>query len=432
MKTKLKYSIQLRLSVAFALISLLAAAAAGGIAFYDTYHETHDLQDSLLRQTAAYIRPDTPVTQQNDDDNDAHLFIQTAATPADQIILPLPENISDGLHTLTHKKDNYRVFIKSTPQGRIAVLQDNEYREDLAVRAAWNSAVPLLALVPLITLLTIIIMRRTLRPVRLLSLSVENRTGNDLTPLNGEAIPTEIRGFIIAINRLLERTHTAMQQQQRFIADAAHELRSPMTALSLQVERLGKQSLPESASAQVAELQKSLHRNQRLLEQLLSLARAQAAEPQPHTTVAMQPLMRRVIEDILPLADAKDQDIGVTSTANPGIRADETDLYTLIKTLADNAIRYTPAGSRIDLSAEVESNQLVIRVEDNGSGIPPAERKRVFDPFYRILGSGEQGTGLGLPIADTIAKRYGGRITLADSPNFPSGLLVTVSLPLNS
>ena len=174
MKTKLKYSIQLRLSVAFALISLLAAAAAGGIAFYDTYHETHDLQDSLLRQTATYIRPDTPVTQQDDDDNDAHIFIQTPVTPANQIILPLPENISDGLHTLTHKKDNYRVFIKSTPQGRIAVLQDNEYREDLAVRAAWNSAIPLLALVPLITLLTIIIMRRTLRPVRLLSLSVDH------------------------------------------------------------------------------------------------------------------------------------------------------------------------------------------------------------------------------------------------------------------
>ena len=137
-----------------------------------------------------------------------------------------------------------------------------------------------------------------------------------------------------------------------------------------------------------------------------------------------------MIADLLPLVEAKGQDIGVVSEGNPHICADETDLYTLIKTLADNAIRYTPTGSRIDLSAEVRHGQLLLCVEDDGPGIPASERRRVLDPFYRVLGSGEQGTGLGLSIAQTIAQRYGGRIELADSQQFASGLRVTVYLPV--
>lgn len=428
MKQKLKNSIQLRLSIAFALVSLLAAAAAGGIAFYDTYRETHELQDSILRQTAAYINPSVAVSDQ-DDDEDARIFVQTPATPADRQILPLSENIADGIHMLTHQGDSYRAFVKTTPQGRIAVIQENEYREDFALQSAWNSAIPLLALLPLTTLLTTVIMYRALRPVRELSHNIENRRDNDLAPLDTDAVPTEIHGFVTAVNRLFARTAEAMEQQQRFIADAAHELRSPMTALSLQAERLGGQNLPENARDQVEKLQQSIRRNHHLLEQLLSLARAQASENQPQTPVALQPLLRRIIEDLLPLAVAKNQDIGVVSESSPQFPANETDLYTLIKTLADNAIRYSPDGSRIDLCAEKQGGSLVISVEDNGPGIPKAERSRVFDPFYRILGSGEQGTGLGLSIASTIAARYGGTVELADSPNFPSGLKVTVRLP---
>ncbi|MCP2041755.1 signal transduction histidine kinase [Neisseria sp. HSC-16F19] len=433
MKRKFRHSIQLRLSLAFALVALLVAAAAGGIAFYDTYRETHELQDELLRQTAVYVEPDLDVVDPDEGDDDLRIFIQTPATPAKDLIVPLPPGIGEGFHTLREPGDDdtYRVFVKHTPQGPVAVLQENEYREEFALRAAWGSAIPLLVLVPLMIVLTMVVLRRTLRPVRALSHEVENRREHDMAPLDDSAIPAEIHGFVVAINRLLARTGAAMQQQQRFIADAAHELRSPMTALSLQAERLAKQPLPEDAREQVAALQQGIRRNHQLLEQLLSLARAQAAENRVYTAQALQPLLARVIADVLPLAEVKGQDIGVVSDGNPSICADETDLYTLIKTLADNAIRYTPAGSRIDLSAQVQHGQLLLCVEDNGPGIPAAERRRVLDPFYRILGSGEQGTGLGLSIAQTIAQRYGGRIELADSRQFASGLRVTVYLPLS-
>ena len=434
-----RHSIQLRLAAALSAALLLAALLAGGFAFYDSYRSTNKLQDDLLRQIAAHIDPNR-LPENTESQRDAHIRIQTPAGERarsrdsddnDDDYITLPANLPEGLHTFQEPDgdDTYRAYIRHTPQGSVAVLQENDFREDMAERAAWSSALPLILLAPLSILLTIFIVRRTMQPVHRLSQSLEARRSSDLAPLSTENIPNEIRGFIQAINRLLERTHQAMQQQQRFIADAAHELRSPMTALSLQAERLAANSLPEPAAGQLASLLQGIHRNRRLLEQLLSLSRAQAPESQrPQERLASQDLFRSVIEDLLPLAEAKEQDLGVSSPANPVFHANEADLYTLVKTLADNAIRYTPPGSQIDLSAEETPSHIIFRIEDNGPGIPPAERSRVFDPFYRILGSGQEGTGLGLSIARTIAERHGGHIELAQSPHHPSGLLVSVYL----
>ena len=434
-----RHSIQLRLAAALSAALLLAALLAGGFAFYDSYRSTNKLQDDLLRQIAAHIDPNR-LPENTESQRDAHIRIQTPAGERarsrdsdddDDDHITLPANLPEGLHTFREPDgdDTYRAYIRHTPQGPVAVLQENDFREDMAEHAAWNSALPLILLAPLSILLTIFIVRRTMQPVHRLSQSLEARRSSDLAPLSTENIPNEIRGFIQAINRLLERTYQAMQQQQRFIADAAHELRSPMTALSLQAERLATNSLPEPAAGQLASLLQGIHRNRRLLEQLLSLSRAQAPEAQrPQERLASQDLFRSVIEDLLPLAEAKEQDFGVSSPANPVFHANEADLYTLVKTLADNAIRYTPPGSQIDLSAEETPSHIIFRIEDNGPGIPPAERSRVFDPFYRILGSGQEGTGLGLSIARTIAERHGGRIELAQSPHHPSGLLVSVYL----
>lgn len=426
-----RHSIQLRLAAAFSTVILLAALLAGGLAFYDSYHSTHQLQDDLLRQIAAYIDPQR-LPENTESHRDAHIRIQTSAAPHhDDDYINLPPDLPDGLHTVREPDDDdtYRAYISNTPLGQIAVLQENDFRDDMAEQAAWNSALPLLLFTPLAIALTVIIVRRTMSPVHRLSQNVESRHDHDLTPLPDTDIPNEIRGFVSAINRLLQRTQAAMQQQQRFIADAAHELRSPMTALSLQAERLATHNLPEPAASQLATLLQGIHRNRKLLEQLLSLSRAQAPEAQrPKTKLHSQELFRSVVEDLLPLAEAKEQDLGVADPADPVFYANEADLYTLLKTLADNAICYAPPRSQIDLSATETDEHIILRVEDNGHGIPAAERRRVFDPFYRILGSGVQGTGLGLPIAQAIIQRYGGRIELADSQRFSSGLLVSAYL----
>ena len=425
----IKQSLQVKISLALICMLLPLSILAGIFSYYDTYHETQEVQDDLLRQVANYLDPSDADDEKHSLDNDNKISVQFPNTP--NPIVSLPEQISDGLHTIQADDDDdyYRVYTRNTKQGRIAVMQESDYREELAEMAAVQSILPMLLALPLIILLTVWITHSAMRSVKTLSNDLEQCQINDLSPMDTQNIPSEIQGFVVAINNLLQRTDENVRQQQRFIADAAHELRSPMTALSLQAERLNNMQLSAEAREQSALLQQSIQRNRHLLEQLLSLARAQAPETQrPKTLISLQNQFRRVLQELMPLALAKGQDIGVAVENDCQIHADDTEIYTLIKTFADNAIRYTPKGGRIDLGFDETAEYLNIWVEDDGPGIPPSERQRVIDPFYRILGTEQQGTGLGLSIADTIVKRHQGRLKLADSRRFDSGLLIIAEL----
>ena len=428
----LKQSLQVRISIALILMFLPLSIIAGAFSYYQTYHEAEELQDDLLRQTAAYINPKTTDYTQIGSEN--HILIQTFGQ---EDTVPLSNTLGEGFHTIKggvdddddDDDDEYRAYIHQTPQGKIAVLQETEYRDDLAATAAYQSVLPLLIALPLMILLTVWITYRAMRPVKTLSASLGQRRSDDLSPLDGEGVPSEIQGFVTAINQLLQRTGENIRRQQRFIADAAHELRSPLTALSLQAERLTKLPQSDEAREQTGLILQSIQRNRHLLEQLLTHARAQGSETQRNLTdISLQAQFRRVLQELMPLALDKQQDIGVAVENDLRIRADDTEIYTLIKTFTDNAIRYTPAGGRIDIGFSETPTTLTIWVEDDGPGIPAAERSRVTDAFYRILGTEQQGTGLGLSIADAIAKRYGGKLILADSRNFAHGLLIQAQL----
>ncbi len=428
----LKQSLQVRISIALILMFLPLSIIAGAFSYYQTYHEAEELQDDLLRQTAAYINPKTTDYTQIGSEN--HILIQTFGQ---EDTVPLSNTLGEGFHTIKggvdddddDDDDEYRAYIHQTPQGKIAVLQETEYRDDLAATAAYQSVLPLLIALPLMILLTVWITYRAMRPVKTLSASLGQRRSDDLSPLDGEGVPSEIQGFVTAINQLLQRTGENIRRQQRFIADAAHELRSPLTALSLQAERLTKLPQSDEAREQTGLILQSIQRNRHLLEQLLTHARAQGSETQRNLTdISLQAQFRRVLQELMPLALNKQQDIGVAVENDLRIRADDTEIYTLIKTFTDNAIRYTPAGGRIDIGFSETPTTLTIWVEDDGPGIPAAERSRVTDAFYRILGTEQQGTGLGLSIADAIAKRYGGKLILADSRNFAHGLLIQADL----
>lgn len=425
----LKQSLQVRISIALILMFLPLSIIAGAFSYYQTYHEAKELQDDLLRQTAAYINPKTTDYTQIGSEN--HILIQTFGQ---EDTVPLSNTLGEGFHTIKggvddDDDDEYRAYVRQTPQGKIAVLQETEYRDDLAATAAYQSVLPLLIALPLMILLTVWITYRAMRPVKTLSASLGQRRSDDLSPLDGEGVPSEIQGFVTAINQLLQRTGENIRRQQRFIADAAHELRSPLTALSLQAERLTKLPQSDEAREQTGLILQSIQRNRHLLEQLLTHARAQGSETQRNLTdISLQAQFRRVLQELMPLALDKQQDIGVAVENDIRIRADDTEIYTLIKTFTDNAIRYTPAGGRIDIGFSETPTTLTIWVEDDGPGIPAAERSRVTDAFYRILGTEQQGTGLGLSIADAIAKRYGGKLILADSRNFAHGLLIQAEL----
>lgn len=303
-------------------------------------------------------------------------------------------------------------------------MRDKEARE-----SAWHSLLPFLILFPVLLLVVGDLMRKMFRPIATLSADIDQRDEQALHPIDESHVPSEIRPFVVASNRLLGRVAQSVDNQRRFVADAAHELRSPMTALSLQAERLAATEMPAAARERLLPLSRGIERSRNLIDQLLSLAAAQSSSNAAPTRVSVLHIYRRILEDLLPLADRKNIDIGVESSEDVQVNINETDLLILIRNRVDNAIRYTPPGGRIDLSVKREQGAVILQVSDTGPGITVEEQARVFDPFYRSLGTDESGSGLGLSIVKAIADGTRLKVDLGFTDVIEnSGLCVTVSI----
>ena len=228
----------------------------------------------------------------------------------------------------------------------------------------------------LLPLLVGYLIRKMLQPLKIMAAELEFRSEPVWQEIAAGGVPSEIRPFVVAIKRLLARVAQSVAAQRRFLADAAHELRSPLTALSLQAELLEAAEMPEEARMRLAALRRGIGRTRNLLDQLLALARAQSqtGEPRPVRLICV---IRQVLEDLMPLAEAKHTDIGVVRQDDIVVQASEMDLTILVRNLVDNAIRYTPVGGKIDLAVEAGADSAVFRVDDTGPGIPPHQRERV-------------------------------------------------------
>jgi two-component system OmpR family sensor kinase len=444
-KKRLRNSLQIRLSVWLSLAILSVALIAGIFAFLSAFDEAHELQDDVLRQVATLLdRHGLTVPQarnsgpQADSDPESRVFVQVlskippndlsgAATPT----LALPTSLPDGLQTVRVGHETYRVLVRTSSTGqRLAVSQETALRDEIAQNSALRTLTPFLVLLPVLLLVVAVLVRRIFKPIADISCEIDQRSEQELHLIPTDPLPAEIRPLVGAINRLLGRVEQSLDEQRRFVADAAHELRSPLTALSLQAERLAATEMSANAQERLNLLRKGIARGRTLLDQLLALARAQGSVPAPNTAVSVQQVYRQVLEDLMPLAEVKRIDIGVVSDSDAQVFASEVDLITLVKNLVDNAIRYTPAGGRVDLSVLRTREGVALVVQDDGPGIPPAERERVFHTFYRILGSDELGSGLGLAIVQTISSRLGAKISLGyASEQSRCGLRVMVTFP---
>lgn len=418
-------SLQLRLFVLLTLAITLAAAVSGILSYLAVYEEVQEYQDGMLRQ-AAQLRPSSPDGGSESDEDTPIRVLPFQAASA----YSFPADAAEGFYNVTDRQGKaYRAYLSDSGSGKTAYIQESEFRSDTAAESAYYATLPQLIAVPVTLLLTALTVYFTLRPLRRLSRNIATRSDHDLSPLDAHNIPTEIGGLIHAVNRLFSRVEADIAQRRRFIADAAHELRSPLTALSLQAEQLNAYPLDGQARALAAQLQQGISRNRNLLEQLLTLARAESDHGRTLSEVNLAAVCKTVLEDLYPLAQAKNLDLGSDGLPDYLIAADETEIYTLVKNLVGNAVRYTPEGGSIDIRLLPRADGCSIQIEDSGAGISEAERSRVFDPFYRILGSRTEGSGLGLSIAQTLAARYGGRITLADAVKYPGGLLAEIWLP---
>jgi two-component system OmpR family sensor kinase/two-component system sensor histidine kinase QseC len=272
------------------------------------------------------------------------------------------------------------------------------------------------------------IVRRGLLPLRDVTAEVQRREVRSLTPLATDNLPLEIQPLVAELNRLLARLDEAFAVQRAFIADAAHELRSPLTALRLQLQLLDR--APDDTARRTARdsLGAAVERAIHLVEQLLTLARSDPGETAgDFELVDLAAVAAQALTETHALAESRRIDLSLEREGKVSVSGDRDALRTLVRNLVDNAVRYTPPGGSVQVRGHAGAAGAKLEVVDTGPGIAAADRARVFDRFYRRANANETGTGLGLAIVKAIAARHGARVDLGDA--LSGGLHVTVSFP---
>ncbi|WP_443113902.1 sensor histidine kinase [Herbaspirillum seropedicae] len=437
----MKRSLQAQLSLALTGAILVVALGAGGFGFVTAYRDSIRSQDDLLMQVGALLKHsgaalslDGAVMAAAGDEHDSRVTVQwlpdPGDPPADAAPLPLPADLAEGFHTLLLHHEYFRVYVQALPNGkRLALAQETDLRQHIAQRSAWRALLPFVVLAPLLLLAVQRIIKRLFAPLQALRQEIDSRREDDLQPIAERLLPREVQAFVAAINGLLARVEAGMAAQRRFVADAAHELRTPLTALSLQAERLGQAPMSETARERLTRLETGLQRARQLVTQLLALARAQTPAGAALQPCSLHQVLREVIEELLPLAQCKQIDLGVDGERDACVLTQPQELAQLLRNLIDNAIAYTPAGGAVSLRMERHAQWVALEICDTGPGIAASERERVFQPFYRIDPSG-QGSGLGLAIVQSIARRLDVTLRLeAADPAQQSGLRVRLLIP---
>jgi two-component system sensor histidine kinase TctE len=271
---------------------------------------------------------------------------------------------------------------------------------------------------------------RGLAPLINLRNEIDHRSHRDLSALSEEQAPNEVRPLIHAMNDLLARLSAVLTAQQRFIADAAHQLRTPLAGIKTQTELALRQSQPGEAQVTLRQLQTATEQSTRLVNQLLSLARAEPGAKREYASgpLDIAQLARDATTEWVPRALERNIDLGFDGPeTGVTIEGEAFLLREMLNNLLDNAIRYTQPGGQVTVRVAPDTHRVVLSVEDTGPGVPPSERERVFERFYRVLGTGADGCGLGLAIVREIAQSHGADVSL--SPGAHGGTLVTVAFP---
>jgi two-component system OmpR family sensor kinase/two-component system sensor histidine kinase QseC len=420
------------------LLTLAAAAAAvvATVSYRSVLAETDAIFDYQLRQMALSLRDQGAIAEAEraaleDPAFDYVVQVWTsdgAVTYSSHRRPGLPRSAVLGFAEVDFDGRRWRVF-STTSRGRvIQVAQPLAVRQRLAAAAAWRSVVPLAIAAPLVALGVGWLVGLSLAPLRRLVAAVQARDAESMTPLPLAGLPSELAPLGSALNALLARLRGSFAAQRSFVADAAHELRSPLTALKLQVDLVRR--APDEAARQQAlqELGQGTERMQRLVEQLLALARAEpgGAEDALQDLDVVEPV-RQATADTIPLAVASGVELELDAPPAEQARADAAALRMLARNLIDNAVRHAGRNGRVRVQVAAGDGGVILRVDDSGPGIPAAERARVFDRFYRRDGESTAGSGLGLAIVRAIAERHGAAVRLDDSPL--GGLRAEVVLP---
>jgi two-component system OmpR family sensor kinase len=433
---------QLVISLILGLGAMSLVATYG--LFRSAQEEANELFDYELRSVALSLPPSVAdaalATRPAKDFEgllDDRVVIQIWADSGKDVFLSVPgaelPKQPEGFRSVEVGERHYRVFGLQQASRFVQLSQPTFVRDELALKLAWRTLWPLLAIVPLEIALVLLVTKRALRPVNRLSRNLAGRSIESLQSVGNDMdVPSEVRPLVDALNDLLKRLQSVLQSQRTFVADAAHELRTPLTALKLQIQCALRDGIDSSNPRFLRGLEDRVNRAIHLVQQLLTLAREDAEVDARLGPVDLLKLAARTVGDLSILAEAKEIDLGLVSGSNVEsgsavvVWGDENSLTTLVTNLIDNALRYTERGGRVDVHVVEAEWAVTLEVVDNGPGIPPDEVNRVLDRFYRAENTSGQGSGLGLAIAAKIAAKHRATLELRNRAD-GRGLVVSVA-----
>jgi len=448
-------SLRAKLLVLLLAIISVAWMATAVLIYFDAHHEIDELFDAQLAQSAqvllAQAKHDLKDAREGDDgiateiasaghkyerkiafqiwDEHGRLLLRSASAPVE----PLATRESGFAEAVIDGK-LWRVYAQRDNEGeiRVQVGERHSVRNELAASVAKRLLLPLGIALPVLGLLIWFAVGKGLSPLRRIGSEVAQRDPANLAPLEELTAPAEITPLLHALNALLGRLDLALESERRFTADAAHELRTPLAALKIQAQVARRAENEAQRGAALDNLILGVDRATHLIGQLLTLARL---EPTGSSAALMAgcdvaAIARQTLADLAPAALDKEIELGLSSPDSAMIMGNADMLGILLRNLVDNAIRYTPRHGRVSVSLMVEQGRVRLEVEDSGPGIPEAERQRVFDRFYRILGNEAAGSGLGLSIVRRIADVHAASLSLAAGEQ-GTGLRVSVGFSSN-
>jgi two-component system sensor histidine kinase QseC len=427
--------------------TLIVWFIAATISYFVARHELGELYDGELAQTARIILSlysDSVSTDPNKTqvtssafeggenyerklvfqlwDSDKQLLLRSANSP----LTPLVESL--GVFETNEIGDNkVRTLGIRSPNSDLIVQvgQNVDFRNEAIAETLEPLMLFLLIALPLSLFLVNRALNKGLRPLTNLSNAIAKRTGENLSIIDTADAPLEISGIVEALNKLMTRVKETMGRERQFIADAAHELRTPLAGIKAQAQVA--LNYPEHQNKSLSQIVDGVDRTTRLANQLLTLSDVDSlSNIEKASTVNLAQLIGDVIRDLSVFAEEKDQTIDINIENQLKVQGDDALLYTLFRNLIENAIKYSPKKTVIRINGSKETESLKISIQDQGEGIPEHERQRVFDRFYRKMGTEERGSGLGLAIANNIARLHNATIRLSSTAT-NNGLMVTVS-----
>ncbi|SNR93699.1 two-component system, OmpR family, sensor kinase [Methylobacillus rhizosphaerae] len=421
----------------YLLFSLIAALLFGTLLislflYKKSKHEINELYDSNMQALASVINAQylsfnaihQPISgvgkhsQRKEIHREEEFLVQIWKLSGEYVyashpLIDFPRQAQSGFFTTRHKQKKWRVYTLETDQGFIQISQPQTARNLYIGELAAGLIFPLLLQIPLIGAFIWIAVGKSLRPLQRVSTAIQSRSAVSLDHLPTESLPIEICPVIDELNHLLTRLGKALAMQQSFTADAAHELRTPLAALQLQVDTLARSQDDVERHTAVTALQRGIMRAGSLVNQLLTLARLGPEFSRQSDIVELNQIVRAEIEQHLDQAVARHIDLGFSAAEPIFLEAHAASLHIMLSNLIDNAIRYSPENGKVDIRTYYTDAEVVLEVQDNASPIGSQDRERIFERFYRGSSSnGVSGSGLGLAIVADIVQQHHACITV--------------------